>query len=554
MKFNHLNVPTHWQNYWTRYPEGHTILEALIQWVSQVDSMVDNQNNLNDNVEQFRNEIELFVESFDDRLQTEVTQTLNDWQTSGFLAVVISSALQWQLDDYVATNEQDKASMSDNIKFVRNIRGGETYGKIDLSQIDDSFDHAIDFDIWKNQRGAWEHNFHINEDNYSVRYVKIDGSSANDGLTPETAWGSIGNAIDQCEAHSGTHYKLVVIGERMRRQNVRAQKNITKNYIITSEIPLGTNEETSFTQETGSIYTTPMTYEPASVFRLDRKGVLGLPKKYTKATTKANMYATDASYWWEDNTLFVNGYNTTDLNTVCVVNDALWQFTITGSNNHLILEDMTLLCGGIGQNLYVTTNGALKGKFYAHKIKADFVPREGVSTNGFYTDNVRDIKLLDCVGLNASRDIFNYHSTKTGGGMVLELNCIGDNAGEVDLNTNNNISTAHDGIHIVRINTKAHNSRGPVIADVNGCVSILIDCDASGTRLPSLTVNNASFLFTDEPSMTVPSPNGRAYLLDCSGGSDKEYGINAYGDFKEKIYVRNFNGGNIPEDIQLTLI
>lgn len=44
MKFNHLNVPEHWQHYWSRYPEGYTILEALISWVSQVDDMVDNLN------------------------------------------------------------------------------------------------------------------------------------------------------------------------------------------------------------------------------------------------------------------------------------------------------------------------------------------------------------------------------------------------------------------------------------------------------------------------------------------------------------------------------
>lgn len=116
MKFNHLNVPTHWQNYWTRYPEGHTILEALISWVSQVDSMVDNQNILNGTVEQFRNEIDEFVERFEGSLQAEVTQTLNDWQTSGFLDVVISEALQWQLDDYIATNEQDKLSLTAHLQ------------------------------------------------------------------------------------------------------------------------------------------------------------------------------------------------------------------------------------------------------------------------------------------------------------------------------------------------------------------------------------------------------------------------------------------------------
>lgn len=105
MKFNHLNVPTNWQNYWSRYPEGHTILEALISWVSQVDSMVDNVNNWNEYLDSF-------VATFDKELQQTVTGTLSDWQDSGFLDVVISEALQWQLTDYITTNEADKASLT----------------------------------------------------------------------------------------------------------------------------------------------------------------------------------------------------------------------------------------------------------------------------------------------------------------------------------------------------------------------------------------------------------------------------------------------------------
>lgn len=123
MKFNHLNVPDHWRHYWSRYPEGYTILEALISWVNQVDDMVDNQNKLNAdveryrneidaNVEQFRNEIDAFIDRFDERLQAEVSVTLEDWQSSGFLDVIITEAMQWQLDEYITQNEQDKLAIT----------------------------------------------------------------------------------------------------------------------------------------------------------------------------------------------------------------------------------------------------------------------------------------------------------------------------------------------------------------------------------------------------------------------------------------------------------
>jgi len=109
-KFNHLNIPDQWNTYWSKYPQGYTILEALINWVGQVDSMVDNQNQLNDNVvsykndinntiTDYRNELDAFVLQFDAELQETVSETLTAWQLSGYLEVIISAALQTQIDE-----------------------------------------------------------------------------------------------------------------------------------------------------------------------------------------------------------------------------------------------------------------------------------------------------------------------------------------------------------------------------------------------------------------------------------------------------------------------
>lgn len=555
--YNHLNVPDSWERYFTKYPQGMSILESLFEWVSQVDNMVDNQNNLNDNVSQFRNEIDAFIGRFDERLQTEVTNTLTDWQASGFLEFIINEALQTEMDDLQALMQQFRTTINTQVTDVKKVTdnnkylGTETYGLLDLPN---DFNHAIDFNIWKNRKGEWEHDYKIDNDNYTTRYVSLYGSSNNDGLTRETPWGSMSNTFLQCEASAETNFRIVIIGDRNRRQNLGYTGNLSKSYKIESEIPLGTNQETTFTAYAGSTFRTPMEYEPTAVYRLDEKGVMGLPKKYTLAVTLEKCLATNNTYFWENNLLYVNKPNTTNLNTMCVVNQTLWQFTLTGSNNHVILDGLTLLAGGIGQNCYVTTDAGLKGKFYAINCKADFKPRENVTTNGVYTDNVKDVKLIDCVGFGAARDLFNYHSTKTGGGMVLELNCFGENAGELDTSTNNNISTAHDGIHILRVGLKGRKSKGPLVMDVGGCYSICYDCSLSETRLTGQSVNNAAFVFTDEPSNTAPNPNGKALLIDCEGGSETEYGINGYGPFKNKIMVRNFKGKNFPEDLVLTVI
>lgn len=89
MKFNHLNVPDSYRHYWTRYPEGYTILEALLSWVKQVDDMTDNVNKWNEYLEDF-------VNTFDKDLQNKVKDILSEWQQSGFLEVVVSEALETQ--------------------------------------------------------------------------------------------------------------------------------------------------------------------------------------------------------------------------------------------------------------------------------------------------------------------------------------------------------------------------------------------------------------------------------------------------------------------------
>jgi hypothetical protein len=97
--FNHLNIPDQWGQYFTKYPQGYTILEALLNWVQQVDDMVDNQNTLNTNVTSYNTKVDDFIKQFDPELQATVTKTLQDWQDSGFLDVVMSEALEAQVND-----------------------------------------------------------------------------------------------------------------------------------------------------------------------------------------------------------------------------------------------------------------------------------------------------------------------------------------------------------------------------------------------------------------------------------------------------------------------
>lgn len=84
--FDKLQTPNTWQQYWTRYPQGYTILEALIHFVSQVNEMVENVNDWNAYLDDF-------VENFDKRLAPHVVDTLYQMANDGTLERIINEEI-----------------------------------------------------------------------------------------------------------------------------------------------------------------------------------------------------------------------------------------------------------------------------------------------------------------------------------------------------------------------------------------------------------------------------------------------------------------------------
>ena len=85
-KFKHLTVPSHWKHYWTRHPEGYTILEALLNWVGQVDRMVDQLNDWDDFLEEF-------TRQYDEDVQAKVHELLTQWKEDGTLDHILNQAI-----------------------------------------------------------------------------------------------------------------------------------------------------------------------------------------------------------------------------------------------------------------------------------------------------------------------------------------------------------------------------------------------------------------------------------------------------------------------------
>ena len=104
-KFRHLHIPDSWQHYWTKYPEGYTILESLMSWVSQVDEMITSLNLTVDEVNKLSAEItkeidrlekeirEKLDKLFGEEMAKELDKILTAWLEDGALGGIINDVL-----------------------------------------------------------------------------------------------------------------------------------------------------------------------------------------------------------------------------------------------------------------------------------------------------------------------------------------------------------------------------------------------------------------------------------------------------------------------------
>ena len=128
--FDKLKIPEAWKEYYSKYPNGLSILEALISWASQVDSMVDVMNN-------WTNYLDNFVQQFEFDLQVKVTETLNEWYTSGFLATIITAAIGNQFETLETQLNELEVNLENQIK-QSNLLNVKAYGAVGDGVTDDT--------------------------------------------------------------------------------------------------------------------------------------------------------------------------------------------------------------------------------------------------------------------------------------------------------------------------------------------------------------------------------------------------------------------------------
>ena len=553
-------------NFNTNAESYYKYLERVNEILKIMAKMVDEQNEkLDDGLQEIRDTLQDYINQLNsiinEGLDDVVIDKMVEWLHDGTLENIINHEIfQNKLDTVIF--EQFEISVNQRLKHFSDLRTYDFVGKIDFDKFQ-GLTNRIDFDVFSHGNGMYTHTFKKNEENYTNFYLSKTGeNSTHDGLSPETAWRSLFHAIDRIEADTSvTHAKINFEGY-IDRDVIPLNRLLTKKYIFDLKgKTIGSKQSAgSWTHHSGNVFTSPMTYDIKEVFSQMFRNSYGKSRKLIKVTTLSQCQSNSFSWFSNGTDIFINldGIVVTDENTFLDVGTNGWKFDLAPTAE-IMVKNGEFINGGSTQPMYFNCTNGVGGRVIIEKLTLQNTNfSEGSIMNGIMTMNILDTKLFEVNVFNIPRDAFNYHTNIAGTerGTVFEFNCYAENVGVGATVINNNISSAHDGIHIIRVGTKGNKGYGPLIADVNGCYSLNIGVVVNDTQWISDSYRNAGFSFNDEPALNWDTPNGRYWLIDCAGGTENEWAINVDPSINsvDKLFLRNFKGKNIPNELQYTII
>ena len=526
------------------WDDSESWFEFLAKLLAKVNELVE-ANNLNAIT------LQAFLNEYQTNLSDTVASQLETWVSKGHFDVIIDAVLTSRFYNYTEQMEEDLKDLYDKLM-------PPDYGII-RPQDYSGLSHNVDFTLWRDPADSKvKHDWSYTAVGYTNYYVDfMSGSSAKDGLTPETAKNGMEITIDAIEANPAvTHAKINIIGTVVHRDRarIRTTKPLNKKYIITSQIPIGANVDSLvWSADVGTTVKAPFTYPNAQVIRINEYNSDGYPVHYTLASSITNCRAVPNSYFIDADAdlIYVNRADTSNLNTYVIIDTSTWSFAL-GASAELILDGIIFTSFWSGNAVSFTSITGTQGKVTLKDCKvicSHYNPTLVNATgNCIYMDAIANAKLFNVKVWGAPMDGFNYHNYKeTGLGTIFEYDCVATNCGRNRTNFQNNLSTAHDGISIIRIGTRGYGAYGPLIADVNGCKSLIIDAIVENTNNLTVGGTNAAFYFSDDQTT-----DGKAWIINSVGGSDIEWGISCNTLFNDvdKINVKGFKGKNInPETI-----
>ena len=533
---------------------GYTVQEILSSFCKKILEIIDLVNKNEEYcegtqtiIEDIRNEV----------VPPLVDDIMKDLQDNGYFDRLVNVTLINQLRTELTTllnntitdfttrlNKFDSQLDKKANKNELNLLSFNRYGDIDLPS---DFYNNINFRIYRGVDGKINHNFNIDGviNGWRTLYISENGNDSNNGDTQDKPKKTLNSVFDKINAISENNVIIKILSPLLTRNNSNVS---TTNRIINKNIAIVSDTETNI----GSIESQLSWVKNGNTYQTTRSAVTDVwdkknrdfankPTQYKKVSTLAECQNTKGSWCLEGTTLYVRRMDDLpiDADIMVILQTGSLMFNLQ-SNVKLIFKNVNFLCAhDLNPNVKIYS-GNNTGQFIG--VNSNFLGSQ--TMNGLQIENIKHSWLFNCGAIGTMRDGFNYHNYLDTGenSFAFEFNCVGYNNGirDTDNNNNNNSTTAHDGYNILRIGCIGFNTKGPVLADVNGCYSINYDCTMYDSLLSGMPNVKTAYWFDDSGDTGKTT---KAYLINCNGGGKETKGINT--DGTAKVNVHNFKGNNV---------
>ena len=362
------------------------------------------------------------------------------------------------------------------------------------------------------------------------RRIYVDSSIGND-----TNNGSDGNPVKtikraeylakkEMQDNSGSVVIEIADGSVFYYDDIPDSYSFTKPIIIRcsdGNATIFAGKKPTFTASNNHYVSEALTdYTIIGVVDTSEKDDYGLFSPLTVVSSESDVENTIGSYYIDttNKIVYVNPKDDIDDIVVIFSNKYAILLSIVGfaASGFCMLENLNYVGNSSATGRASNTVGeTVKRTIYAKNCKFQY----GFSNNAVSFNDFEYTYVIGCVAGYCKLDCLNYHFTRKPTpteALVVEVNCYGKEGGYYykPNGTSDQISTCHDGANILRCNTHGYNSDGSQIADVNGCYSVLLDCNVVNTSYAGQS--GASYAPYRFDNAAAPR-NGKTILQNCFG-------------------------------------
>jgi hypothetical protein len=453
-------------------------------------------------------------------------------------------------------------NMSKNINLNKASMGSVPYGEIALMNYVADFPD-VGFNIWRDSKGVIQHNFNVDQFTAGATAVYAASSVGSEGTgTSISPYRTLTNAIAQCMA--GGDSKYVIYCKDMRFDRGFSVQNAAINGKTIAIMPdpvantsgkiILSNHQKSLVWSADGTGTWKATRSSVlSVYDLRVVDAYNMPIPLENISSLASCQATVNSWYTDETYVWIHtsdGLVPNDTNFIVNVANSTFEPVITNGGK-LYIENCTILYGRSTPDNRPTgdSTGATDSEFYANNCKFS----GGYLRSNIYVDagnalsilDIRKTYLINCITAYGGEDGFNYHYTAPNQGncFAVEIDCISYKNGVYSTTNTSNSTTCHDSGYILRIRSIGYDAKGPVLADVSGAKSIILDCHMRDSLRPA-AIQKAAYYFGDG--------DGKAVCINSDGG-----GIDTYSYSKTEgldLTLQACRGVNFPDGFSATII